>query len=248
MGNASPKGITAILCNDMLRHFGGTGFTRCFQIEYRKSQAPPLPPHNPFPAAVIDVAMGYKYLVQDLGFEPANILVTGESAGGNLVIALGRFLQNHPTLPMPGALLSMSPSVDWGRTHYGPGSSLEYNSDSDYGHPFLGDLAPRALLGNMPISEATTNAWISPASRRLEDVAGLFSGFPPTCVYVGGGEMSLDESRTLYERLEADIGKERATFLVTPDATHGSMVFGGHERELQAMYTMFTEWVEAVFS
>ena len=221
--------------------------TRCLQIEYRKSQAPPLPPRNPFPAAVIDVVMGYKYLVQDLGLNPANILVSGESAGGNLVIALGRFLQGHPSLPMPGALLAISPSVDWGRTHYGPGSSFETNDDSDYIHPFLDEVAPRALLGELSFSEARTNAWISPASRRLEDVAGLFSGFPPTCVHVGGGEVSLDESRTLYERLVADIGEEKATFLVTPDATHLCMNWGGHAREFEATYAMLNEWVESTF-
>ena len=59
--------------------------------------------------------------------------------------------------------------------------------------------------------------------------------------------MSLDESRTLYERLVADIGEEKVTFVMTPNATHVSMNWGGHARELESTYAMLVSWLQSVF-
>ena len=234
----------------MLHYFQHKGFTRAFQIEYRKSQVVPLPPSNPFPAALIDVIMGYKHLVQDLGFAPENILLTGESAGATLSLALVRFLRDHPSLPVPGALLVLSPSVDWGLTHAGPGSSFERNATSDYIQPFLfTGTSIRSVLGALPISEADSNPWLSPASLRLkaEQVSGLFRGFPPTCVQVGDAEFHADEAKTLYERLMQSIGKENAKFVEIPDATHVITTYPGHQRELEETYSRLVQWIEGVF-
>ncbi|KAK7699906.1 hypothetical protein SLS64_011337 [Diaporthe eres] len=47
---------------------------------------------NPFPAALQDVVTSYLYLTQTLGIPPQRIVLCGDSAGGNLVIALLRYL------------------------------------------------------------------------------------------------------------------------------------------------------------
>lgn len=47
---------------------------------------------NPFPAALQDVVTSYLYLTQTLGIPPNRIVLCGDSAGGNLVIALLRYL------------------------------------------------------------------------------------------------------------------------------------------------------------
>lgn len=47
---------------------------------------------NPFPAALQDVVTSYLYLTQKLGIPPQRIVLCGDSAGGNLVIALLRYL------------------------------------------------------------------------------------------------------------------------------------------------------------
>lgn len=47
---------------------------------------------NPFPAALQDVVTSYLYLTQTLGIPPQRVVLCGDSAGGNLVIALLRYL------------------------------------------------------------------------------------------------------------------------------------------------------------
>ncbi|KAJ0116716.1 alpha beta hydrolase fold-3 domain containing protein [Diaporthe amygdali] len=47
---------------------------------------------NPFPAALQDVVTSYLYLTQTLGIPSRRIVLCGDSAGGNLVIALLRYL------------------------------------------------------------------------------------------------------------------------------------------------------------
>ena len=120
----------------MLKRF--PQFTRALNIEYRLSQGPPWPVENPFPAALIDVIAAYNYLVNVLFFKPSNILVMGDSAGGTLALQLVRYLLavKLPTLPVPGGLLLMSPSMDWGNTHEIPGTSAYENSSADWVHAF----------------------------------------------------------------------------------------------------------------
>lgn len=47
---------------------------------------------NPFPAALQDVVTSYLYLTRTLGIPPSRVVLCGDSAGGNLVIALLRYL------------------------------------------------------------------------------------------------------------------------------------------------------------
>lgn len=64
--------------------FARRGFT-VFNISYR------LAPANPFPAAVEDACAAYAWVVQhahEYGADPRNLVLAGESAGGNLVTGL----------------------------------------------------------------------------------------------------------------------------------------------------------------
>ncbi len=80
-----------------------TGVT-CLVYEYR------LAPEHPFPAAVVDSVSAYRHLLA-AGFNPARILLAGESAGGGLALALLLALKNE-RLPMPVAAVSISPWAD----------------------------------------------------------------------------------------------------------------------------------------
>ncbi|KAL9115729.1 MAG: hypothetical protein Q9227_000097 [Pyrenula ochraceoflavens] len=69
-------------------------------------------PNSEFPAPLQDAVTAYKYLL-DRGISPSRIILSGDSAGGNLVIALLRFLNDHENhLPKPAAALLWSPWVD----------------------------------------------------------------------------------------------------------------------------------------
>lgn len=192
MGDASVKGMGGYLCKETLKVV--PQLSRAFIIDYRLCQTTPLPPRNAFPAALIDALAGYNYLVNVLGFEPANIVLAGESAGGHLAVVLTRYLLLHvPSLPPPAALVLLSPSVDWGSWISDPASSFVQHRNFDCVYAsFKNNYGVRSVLGNLPLSAADTNAWISPASRHLQNTEGMYSGFPPTWIVSGGAEMTLD--------------------------------------------------------
>ncbi|MCJ1399917.1 hypothetical protein MMC11_003120 [Xylographa trunciseda] len=69
-------------------------------------------PGGRFPAALEDAVTSYKHLL-DLGFPASSIIVSGDSAGGHLVITLLRYLSEHKgVLPSPSAGLLWSPWID----------------------------------------------------------------------------------------------------------------------------------------
>lgn len=223
-------------------------FSRLFSPEYRLSQGPPLPIENPFPAALIDAVAAYSYLINDLGFKPANILVSGDSAGGNLALALARYtvVAGIPSIPPPGGLFLMSPSGEWGSSHDGPGSSIERHDSTDWVQSFIAGYSAHALLGRLPESDLETNPWLSPSSRRLRKTEGLFKGLPPTLIQVGAVEMTLDQVQTLRDRMKADLG-DKLTYLEIPDGTHVLMNLPNHEEELRLAYREVGLWIKEVF-
>ena len=54
---------------------------QCLSIDYR------LAPEHPFPAAIDDTYTAYNWILKQ-GINPQNIIVSGQSAGGGLCLAL----------------------------------------------------------------------------------------------------------------------------------------------------------------
>ncbi|PWY93604.1 alpha/beta-hydrolase [Aspergillus sclerotioniger CBS 115572] len=67
-----------------------------------------------FPAALQDGIAAYVYLLDTLGVTSENVILSGDSAGGNLVLAMLRYLTEEVDagLPLPGAGLLWSPWLD----------------------------------------------------------------------------------------------------------------------------------------
>lgn len=247
MGNATKSWDSAYMCNQMLKY--AKEYKRVLQIEYRTSQGPPHAPQGAFPAAIIDALMGYNYLVNTLGFMPSNILITGESAGGNLAFALTRYLvqSKFPLLPPPRAQFLLSPTADWGQSHVGPNSAMVKNDRSDFVHWFIKGYATRALLGNLSPEDMYTNSWISPGGARLPHVEGRFSGMPPTLIMAGDAEYTLDGMKVLRDRLLADNGEGVIKYIELPDTTHVVMTWPWHQPESTQAFEMFAQWVNDVY-
>ncbi|KXN89314.1 Esterase [Leucoagaricus sp. SymC.cos] len=219
---------------------------RFFALEYRLSSAPPFGQSNPFPAALLDAVAGYRYLVTELGFEPENVIISGDSAGGLLAFWLARYLNinQFEGLPVPGAMLLLSPTVDWANTQMGPTSSMKRNKASDFVYPILvSGHTLRALLGNIPQAEAAQNPWVAPGSILLQHTPGLFGGLPKTCIVAGGAEQTLDGMVTLKERLEKDLGKSNVKYVEQPDGTHDFLALSWHEPERTETLVEIAGWV-----
>jgi len=82
--------------------------TRVFAVEYRLASGKPFKPAHPFPTQLLDSLAGYNYLVNVVKIAPENIIVVGDSAGGNLAHALVLYLteyQGTTDVPLPARTL-----------------------------------------------------------------------------------------------------------------------------------------------
>ncbi|KAF7352697.1 Alpha/beta-hydrolase [Mycena venus] len=202
MGSGSPSfSPSAIMIKGLLDNV--PQFSRVFAMEYRLAVGPPFPTMNPFPAALLDVIAGYRYLVEEVGFEPANIIISGDSAGGILAYQLTRYLaiEDFVGLDNAGALLLLSPSADSALRRNT--DSMRENTRSDYVATwFEAAYGVNALLGSLSPDELD-KPWLSPGSIMFEDAAvkGMFKSFPRTFILAGEAEMSRDSMRILRDRM-----------------------------------------------
>ncbi|KAI1378019.1 Alpha/Beta hydrolase protein [Hypoxylon crocopeplum] len=80
-----------------------------FCPEYRLASFP----GGRFPAALQDAITAYAYLIHELNIPSSDIILSGDSAGANLALALLRYISDHQgILPAPAAILLWSPWTD----------------------------------------------------------------------------------------------------------------------------------------
>jgi len=233
--SAHPDDGTQNITRDVLNHFPREAhFRRAFALEYRLSKGPPFvqTSENPFPAALLDALAGYRYLVEDVGILEDNIVIIGDSAGGNLALALTRYLKMTSVYQTPGGLILLSPWTDLGNSHVGPDSSRARSVSSDFlGPPEHLDASMCYATGTFTLPHTASvcedNIYISPASLNITEkvIKGAFEGFPKTLIVSGAGEQLLDSIRTLKMRMENDIGAERLSYLEVEDAFHDFLAF-----------------------
>ncbi len=157
---------------------------RALVPEYR------LAPEHPFPAAVEDAASVYRALLSD-GFEPRNIVVSGDSAGGGLTMAMLLTLRDAGD-PMPAAAFLLSPWLDLTTS----GESMQSRRDQD---PWFHE-DDIALVARYYCREAELgHPLVSPVFADLH-------GMPPVHIQVGDDEILLSDATRLADRLREDGG------------------------------------------
>lgn len=145
-------------------------------FEYR------LAPEAPYPAAIEDALRAWDHLML-LGYGARDIVLAGDSAGGNLALVLCRRLRESARR-LPGALVLMSPWTDMTMS----GESYRTRAEID---PML---TPDYI-------EAVRTAYAAGKDYRSGDLSPLFAdlaGFPPTLIQVGDHEILYSDAERLY--------------------------------------------------
>ena len=159
----------AMLAARICRRLG----TRALLPDYR------LAPEHPFPAAPDDCEAVYRWLLES-GVEPRNIVLAGDSAGGNLALVI---LQRAraANVPLPACVVLLSPALDC--TMSSP-SMAAYD-----GHDPMLQLANLLVLRGYYVGspQEYTNPEVSP-------LFADFRGFPPMFLQVGASELLRDEA------------------------------------------------------
>jgi len=164
-------------------YYGGV----VYAVDYR------TPPDHRYPAALDDCLLVYQELLAR--FDPDAILVSGESAGGNLAAAM-LLKARDVGLPLPGALFLNTPALD-----------LTHSSDSVATNRGV-DVVLNEGVGNM--ADLYRNG-ADARSPYLSPVLGdLTRGFPPTYLRTGTRDLLLSDTVRMHAALrkagvEADL-------------------------------------------
>ncbi|MFX1238435.1 MAG: alpha/beta hydrolase [Promethearchaeota archaeon] len=165
-----------------------------------------LAPEHPFPAALDDCFSSYNWLLEQ-GYDPKNIVIGGDSAGGNYTIALLLRLKEKK-IALPVGAFAISPILDYTLSS----KTMYENRETD---PILADSGifwwdSAYLAGADP-----TNPLISPIFGDLRDL-------PPILLQVSKIEMLYDHSTRF-----AKAAKKAGTHIILqewddmPHAWHG---------------------------
>lgn len=142
-----------------------------------------LAPENPYPAATEDAMKVWNYLML-LGYGARDVILTGDSAGGNLALSLALKLKEEGRL-LPRGIVLMSPWTDLTSS----GKSFETKAEVD---PVLDsgyiDRMIQAYAGGQDLK----NPFVSP-------LFGDFHGFPPAYIQVGENEILLSDALRLHQ-------------------------------------------------
>ena len=144
-----------------------------------------LAPEHPYPAATDDALKAWNYLMY-LGYGARDVIVAGDSAGGNLALSLTLRLKEQGRL-LPRGLVLLSPWTDLTKS----GKSYESRKEVD---PVLDHEYLDRMIENYAGGQALSNPLISP-------LFGNFKGFPPTYIQVGDNEILLSDATLLHKKL-----------------------------------------------
>lgn len=164
-----------------------SGGAPVFSIDYRTA------PEHVYPAALEDTLAGWDWLTAN-GWNAQDIILVGDSAGGNLAIALTEKLRDQGRA-LPRALICMSPWCDMA----GEGASFTYNL---YRDPMFGR-KKGSQDGSYLDDPAFILAYAGEADLHdpyLSPVYGNFSGFPPMLIQAGTYEVLESDSLTVAQK------------------------------------------------
>ena len=167
-------------CRAMISPIVAFSGVRALTFSYR------LAPKYPYPAQLEDACRAYDYL-RRAGYGPDRIAFVGESAGGNLALALALKLRKMGE-KLPAAIALLSPWVDLAQT----GESYRTLREED------------ATLNAEELMENAIQFAGSPERLTDPEISPLyadFTGFPPVQIHCGTKEILLSDSLLLEDAM-----------------------------------------------
>ena len=169
----------------------------------------PLAPEHQYPEASEAVYDAYLQLLSQ-GILPKDIIISGDSCGANLALALALKLKAEDSELLPSGLILMSPFLDLTLTS----ESLRYNEKHD------------ALLSIEALETGIAfyvPKGIDKSQPEISPIFGDFEGLPPTLVQIGSKEILLDDA-TRFET-KAKAAKVDVTFKLYTGMWHNFQMF-----------------------
>lgn len=228
-GNSAPAGITMLYlhggafiqgdgrddyCGVPNRTIPKLGVAQTvFSLQYRLSG---YVGQNPFPAALQDALTAYLFLLRTQNIPASQIVICGDSAGGNLAITLLRYLAEYgPALdiPMPRCATLFSPWVNLFAFDFNSSNSANWNSDF---------LPNRFLKWG---AEAYSTGVVNPEKDGyVTPLGNPFATTVPVFVNVGTAEIFVEAVREWVGQMKAVDGGNRIEFKEEDGAPHDTFL------------------------
>jgi acetyl esterase/lipase len=142
-----------------------------------------LAPEHPFPAALEDSLMTYRWLMTQ-GYESSRIVLAGDSAGGGLALSTLVSLRDAGE-PLPACSVCISPWVDL----TSPVNSIDSRKSID---PIL----------NFNLLEMYAKDYAGELQRNIPLISPVFAdlkALPPLLIHIGTNEILLDQATQVME-------------------------------------------------
>ncbi|MCG8590840.1 MAG: alpha/beta hydrolase [Proteobacteria bacterium] len=165
---------------DLLVRLARASRARVVGVEYR------LAPEHPYPSALVDAENAYLALL-DQGLAPDDIVLGGDSAGGNLCLALLQRLRSSGS-PLPAGIALLSPWLDLEAAS----DTFDTYAETDY------------LTRSMALRwSAQYRGGHEPRDPLVSPLHMDPNKSPPLLVHAGGAETLRGEIETFVERARA---------------------------------------------
>lgn len=206
--------------------------TAVAMLDYR------VAPKAVYPAALEDGEAGWDCMLE-MGYAPEDIILAGDSAGGNLILALVMKLRDEGRA-LPKAVAAMAPLGDFGMR----GASCEFNlfRDAVLGKPK--DYLPLDVNERYPgrplyVGDQDVNdPYLSP-------VCGDFTGFPPMLLQTGTYDLLLSDTLLIAEKMK-EAGRE-VKVVLTDGMVHAYQFGPGIVRECRDAWETAGKFVKRQF-
>lgn len=185
-----------------------------------------LAPEHPFPAAPDDCLAVYREIIE-CGVEPEKLVVSGDSAGGNLTLVTLQSARDEG-LPMPRCAITISPGADIS----GKAASWQENDHSDV-------MLSRGVIKLM--GEVYSQGH-DPSDPKLSPLCGDFRGLPPLLITVSDEECLRDDGYSLVAA--ARKAGSSAKLFTRPDMPHAWPIFHPLVAESRADMKMIVDFIK----
>lgn len=204
---------------EMLMRLAIAADARIYALNYR------LAPEHRYPAQIDDCLTVYQALLAE-GIQPQDLIIAGDSAGGNLSIVLSIVLRDKK-IPLPAGIAALSPWVDLANRT----GSLLAHERYDWATPADFDGWLEHYLGKHDPQDPL-------ASPIFADLRGL----PSLRIDIGTAEMLLDQVRDFAATAKG--AGLTVDFHEIPGMVHNGYLLAGYFPECQAAIDDLGAWMK----
>ncbi|KAL6836145.1 alpha/beta hydrolase fold domain-containing protein [Trichoderma sp. SZMC 28015] len=208
-----------------------------------------LAPASKVPVQLRQAAFALSEILK-AGFSAKDIIIGGDSAGGNLTMqTLKHLVEPHPEachIALDGPLSAAVLVSPWLSTEYSSSSCLEYDSSDMLSRAVMRSLTADASSYEEQSDSDETNSWAKPLECRGAWIGKLHNAVRKIHMTVGGREILADQATSMAKAIEAMKTDVQVTVESDPNAAHDFIVAEGILEQVGEATIKMKQWFKGM--